>query len=174
MSCLIDAMRRNPKPEWSIADRSTGKARIKFLELESAFDQGIVQLCVKGSVSPSIGPEAIGYIMRSAAIVSTQAQRLGDVGQRRARSDRRKSCRIVQIRDAAKLGDLRMQDLRRSFGSHALNEGVTLSVVSKQLGHADTRITQNVYAHLADSTVAEALDALDPKSVETSDSASLS
>jgi integrase/recombinase XerD len=43
--------------------------------------------------------------------------------------------------------------LRRTFGSHLLNRGVRMEVVSKLLGHADTRVTQAAYAELLDETI---------------------
>ena len=38
--------------------------------------------------------------------------------------------------------------LRRTFGSHLLNQGVRLEVVSKLLGHASTSVTEKAYAEL--------------------------
>jgi integrase len=43
--------------------------------------------------------------------------------------------------------------LRRTFGSHLLNEGVRLEVVSKLLGHRSTEVTEDAYAELLDQTV---------------------
>jgi integrase/recombinase XerD len=43
--------------------------------------------------------------------------------------------------------------LRRTFGSHLLNQGMRLETVSKLLGHSDIRVTQAAYAQLEDSTV---------------------
>lgn len=43
--------------------------------------------------------------------------------------------------------------LRRTFGSHLINKGVRLEVVSKLLGHANTAITERAYARLEDQTV---------------------
>jgi integrase/recombinase XerD len=45
--------------------------------------------------------------------------------------------------------------LRRTFGSHLLNEGMRLETVSKLLGHSDVRVTQKAYAQLEDSTVCD-------------------
>jgi integrase len=42
--------------------------------------------------------------------------------------------------------------LRRTFGSDLLNRQVRIEVVSAQLGHADTRITEKAYAKLLLST----------------------
>ena len=51
--------------------------------------------------------------------------------------------------------------LRRTFGSHLLNRGVRLEVVSRLLGHASTAITEQAYARLEDKTIrAELLAAL--------------
>jgi site-specific recombinase XerD len=56
---------------------------------------------------------------------------------------------------------LKPHTLRRTFGSHLLNKGVRLEVVSKLLGHASTAITEKAYARLEDATVrAEMLEAL--------------
>lgn len=43
--------------------------------------------------------------------------------------------------------------LPRTFGSDLLNRGLRIEVVSKLLGHADTRTTEQCYAELLDSTV---------------------
>ena len=48
----------------------------------------------------------------------------------------------------AKLGRLRLHDLRHSFGSWLLDEGEDLIYVSKQMGHADPSITARVYSHV--------------------------
>ncbi len=42
--------------------------------------------------------------------------------------------------------------LRRTFGSHLLNRGLRLEVVSKLLGHASTTVTERAYAELLDET----------------------
>ena len=56
---------------------------------------------------------------------------------------------------------LKPHTLRRTFGSHLLNKGARLEVVSKLLGHASTGITEKAYARLEDETIrAEMLQAL--------------
>jgi integrase/recombinase XerC len=50
---------------------------------------------------------------------------------------------------------LKPHTLRRTFGSHLLNRGVRLEVVSKLLGHASTAITERAYARLEDATIRE-------------------
>src|SRR5262249_31806227 len=45
--------------------------------------------------------------------------------------------------------------LRHSYGSFLTKAGVPLQVVGSALGHADTRMTEKHYAHLAPSHVAQ-------------------
>jgi integrase len=47
--------------------------------------------------------------------------------------------------------------LRHTYGSMLAMRGVPLAVIAEQLGHADTRITQRHYAHLAPSYVADTI-----------------
>jgi integrase len=49
--------------------------------------------------------------------------------------------------------------LRHTHGSHLAMSGVPMGVVAAQLGHADTRMTEKHYAHLAPSYVAQAIRA---------------
>jgi integrase len=49
--------------------------------------------------------------------------------------------------------------LRHTHGSHLAMSGVPMGVVAAQLGHADTRMTEKHYAHLAPSYVAETIRA---------------
>jgi len=62
-----------------------------------------------------------------------------------------------RIRDRAGLGDVRLHDLRHSFASFLVNEGVSLYVVQGLLGHANARTTQR-YAHLHPDTLTRATD----------------
>lgn len=56
---------------------------------------------------------------------------------------------------------LKPHTLRRTFGSHLLNRGARLEVVSRLLGHASTAITEKAYARLEDATIrSEMLQAL--------------
>jgi integrase/recombinase XerD len=48
--------------------------------------------------------------------------------------------------------DVTPHTLRRTFGSHLINHGLRLEVVSKLLGHATTTITEQAYAELLDDT----------------------
>lgn len=53
--------------------------------------------------------------------------------------------RLLKI---AKIENLRIHDFRRTLGTWLLNDGVPLEVISKMLGHSDTRVTERVYAHM--------------------------
>jgi len=56
--------------------------------------------------------------------------------------------------------------LRHTHGSHLAMRGVPMAVVAKQLGHADTRMTERHYAHLAPNYVADTIRAGFPQLVE--------
>jgi len=59
-----------------------------------------------------------------------------------------------RIRKRAGLADLRLHDLRHSFASFLVNEGISLYQVQHLLGHANSRSTAR-YSHLAPQTLAE-------------------
>jgi integrase len=52
--------------------------------------------------------------------------------------------------------------LRHSYASSLAMKGVPMGVISAQLGHADTRMTERHYAHLAPSYVADTIRAALP------------
>jgi integrase len=54
-----------------------------------------------------------------------------------------------RIRAAARLADVRIHDLRHSFGSIAISGGDSLYLVGKVLGHRQSRTTER-YAHFKD------------------------
>ena len=53
--------------------------------------------------------------------------------------------------------------LRHTWASHAVMNGVPLMVVAKNLGHADTRMVEKHYGHLAPSFIADAIRAGAPR-----------
>lgn len=63
----------------------------------------------------------------------------------------------TRIRRHAALPDVRLHDLRHSFASVAIADGVPLSIIGKLLGHALPETTAR-YAHLADGVIAEAAE----------------
>jgi len=60
-----------------------------------------------------------------------------------------------RVRSKAKLGSLRLHDLRHTFASHGAAIGLDLFHIGKVLGHSQTRTTQR-YAHLASHPLQEA------------------
>jgi integrase len=62
-----------------------------------------------------------------------------------------------RIRERAGLFSVRLHDLRHSFASFLVNQGVSLYVVQGLLGHSHARTTQR-YAHLAQQTLLDAAD----------------
>jgi integrase len=63
----------------------------------------------------------------------------------------------IRIRRRAAIPDVRIHDLRHSFASVAIQDGVPLHVIGKLLGHALPETTAR-YAHLADEVIADAAD----------------
>ena len=57
-----------------------------------------------------------------------------------------------RIREEAGLVDVRFHDLRHSYASLLVNDGVELLTVGKLLGHTQAQTTMR-YAHLADETL---------------------
>jgi hypothetical protein len=49
--------------------------------------------------------------------------------------------------------------LRHTYGATLAMRGVPMAVIAEQLGHADTRMTEKHYAHLAPSYVASTIRA---------------
>lgn len=86
----------------------------------------------------------------------------GKDGTKPLNNPRKAFCRILA---AAKVGHLRIHDLRHSFASLAVSAGATLYEVQALLGHSSAQMTQR-YAHLTDNglrrasqAVADAVDA---------------
>lgn len=63
----------------------------------------------------------------------------------------------TRIKERAQLDGVRLHDLRHSFASFLVNEGVSLYVVQGLLGHTQPRTTQR-YAHLAQHTLNNAAE----------------
>ncbi len=61
------------------------------------------------------------------------------------------------IRKDAKLNDVRIHDLRHTYASHLVSNGMSLSIVGKLLGHTQASTTQR-YAHLADEPLRQAAE----------------
>lgn len=65
--------------------------------------------------------------------------------------------------DAAKLPRMGFHQLRHSYASALVAAGMPLAYVAQLTGHADTRILEKHYAHLAPSDLSRSLEALAPK-----------
>ena len=62
-----------------------------------------------------------------------------------------------KVRRKAGIEDVRLHDLRHTFASHAVMNGVPLPVVSRLLGHAQERMTLR-YAHVGDREIEAAAE----------------
>jgi integrase len=74
---------------------------------------------------------------------------------------------LVSLADAcehAKINPLiSFHGLRHTYASLAVMNGAPLLVIAKNLGHADTRMVERHYGHLAPSYIADAIRAAAPK-----------
>ena len=70
----------------------------------------------------------------------------------------REACRRAKIVPA-----LGIHQLRHTWASHAVMNGTPLLVVAKNLGHADTRMVERHYGHLAKDYIVDAIRAGAPK-----------
>lgn len=55
------------------------------------------------------------------------------------------------MQDRASLPRIRFHDLRHSFATLSLEQGVDIKTVSHMLGHTDAGFTMNTYMHVTDS-----------------------
>ena len=62
-----------------------------------------------------------------------------------------------RVRREAGIEDVRLHDLRHTHASHAVMSGVPVPVVSRMLGHSNTRMTLR-YAHLGDRDIERAAE----------------
>lgn len=58
-----------------------------------------------------------------------------------------------RIRNAAFLPKLRLHDLRHMYATFCINSGCSLTEISRNLGHADSRMTEMRYAHVNTTTM---------------------
>jgi integrase len=58
----------------------------------------------------------------------------------------------------ANIKNLRIHDLRRTFGSYLVSSGERMEVISKLLHHSDVKVTAEVYAHLSERPLRDALE----------------
>lgn len=65
-----------------------------------------------------------------------------------------------RVRVRAGVPDLRIHDLRRTYGSLLASSGVSIKVIAGLLDQSTESITDTVYAHLADSATREATESI--------------
>ena len=70
---------------------------------------------------------------------------------------------LKRVSDLANLPNIRVHYFRHSHASMLINEGVSLYIVSRHLGHSDIQTTANIYGHLYPNTENEIIDILDSK-----------
>jgi len=61
--------------------------------------------------------------------------------------------------EGAKVGALTFHELRHTYASRLVMNGVPLAVTAAQLGHSDTRMVEKHYGHMAPSYVADTVRA---------------
>lgn len=59
--------------------------------------------------------------------------------------------RLHRIQDRAGVPRIRFHDLRYSFATLSLEQGMDIKTVSHMLGHTDAGFTMNTYMHVTDS-----------------------
>jgi hypothetical protein len=67
----------------------------------------------------------------------------------------------VSIKEVGLTGDTTFHDLRHTFASTALAQGVPISEVSRWLGHKSITTTVDLYGHLVPEAADRARDAID-------------
>ena len=67
------------------------------------------------------------------------------------------SQKMRQAYKAANMAPVTFHELRHTYASTLVNRGCPMAVVAQLLGHANTRVTEQHYAHLARSTVRDEL-----------------
>jgi integrase len=92
---------------------------------------------------------------------SSDGAKINDTGEWRAAEQVRlmaEACQRAKIKPA-----ISFHVLRHTHGSMLAMRGVPMAVIAEQLGHADTRMTEKHYAHLAPNYVADTIRAHFPK-----------
>ena len=58
---------------------------------------------------------------------------------------------MTQVKDRSGVPGIRFHDLRHSFATLSLEQGMDIKTVSHMLGHTDAGFTINTYMHVTDS-----------------------
>jgi integrase len=123
--------------------------RRSFIEINGAVEIGPTK--TKGSRRlVDIGQIAVDALKERAAKAEAEGSTLlfgTTLGTEMRRSNLRRS-HFEPILEEAKLGHLRIHDLRHSMTSLGIAEGVGVKVLAERLGHSTTRLTADRYAHI--------------------------
>jgi len=107
------------------------------------------------------GPRTVHLNARARCIVERQPRRESVFmfpSPRNAGRPRGQSLRLWDsARREANIEDVRLHDLRHTFASHAIMNGVPVPVVARLLGHTNVKMTLR-YAHLADKEIEAAAE----------------
>jgi integrase len=112
---------------------------------------------------------ASGRYTGNSALASERAIRPGDayLVQRADGSPWNRSQQVRPLLDACEAAEIypaiSFHILRHTYASLLVMAGAPLQVVAQNMGHADTRMTERHYAHLASSYVAETIRKLSPR-----------
>jgi integrase len=98
---------------------------------------------------------ALGKTGDALLLVKSDGSQWGKSHQARPMGD---ACSRAKIKPAASF-----HILRHTWASLAIMAGAPLMVVARNLGHADTRIVERHYGHLAPSYIADAIRAAAPR-----------
>ena len=99
-----------------------------------------------------VGPRTVHLNSRAHSILKRQPRLGTHVFPSMGDSSRPRSVELSlwrKIKKQARIEDVRLHDLRHTFASHAVMRGVPLPVISRLLGHSETRMTLR-YAHVSD------------------------
>jgi integrase len=145
----------------------TGARKTEILGLRAGeVDLGRRQLVLPPERTKAGGSTGTRRIILSAEAAAILAKRIADEapadafvfpaarGDGHAMGLRRAFAAVVK---RAKLGELRVHDLRHTAASLAIADGASLFLVSKILGHASARTSER-YAHLSADPLVEAVD----------------
>jgi len=100
------------------------------------------------------GPELIEQLIAGKG--SDELMLLRDDGTPWGKSHQKRPMDLASVRAAITPG-VSFHVLRHTHASHLAMRAVPMAVIARQLGHADTRITERHYAHLAPSYVSETI-----------------
>jgi integrase len=139
------------------------KGEILNLRHEEIGEDGVLHL-----VDSKTGPRKVWLGKEARAILARQPTSEGYVFPRPGHKDHSRGSIDnfwIKIRREAGIEDVRLHDLRHSFASHAIRQGVSLPVLSKLLGHSTITMTMR-YVHLSNADIEAAAERIGNKIME--------